>query len=150
MGQAVLLAMAKNLTADVLGRLNIKTAGNNLNEEQRKKLLEKGLIDVAINACVKSPIVEELIFRALPAAFSDKEKKDWIKFGIPSSALFAAAHNIDQDDKPFATDRIPITQFFGGLFYWYLVKEKGLDHSILAHSANNTYVLLALKFEQKL
>lgn len=35
------------------------------------------------------------------------------------------------------TKTVPLSQFMGGLFCWYLMREKGFSHAVLAHSINN-------------
>ncbi|HEV7424713.1 MAG TPA: hypothetical protein VGO21_06045, partial [Candidatus Paceibacterota bacterium] len=33
---------------------------------------------------------------------------------------------------------VPLSQFMGGLLYWYLMRERGYSHAVLAHSINNS------------
>jgi hypothetical protein len=83
------------------------------------------------------PVKEEMASRLLPATVFGKS---W-SVGLLSALVFASAHGLEQ---------IPITQFIGGVFYWYLMRERGLDHAILAHVSNNNMAaianFLALKF----
>lgn len=86
------------------------------------------------------PLIEEVLFRLIPAGFGT----DW-SVGIPATIIFAGVHNIVEVDGKVVLDlkTIPVTQFMGGVFYWYLMKYKGLDHAILAHMQNNLVATIA-------
>ncbi len=142
--EQTLMMAAKEVVSLVFTKLGIEH-GNKAHppEELLQKLKEKP-IEEFLDIAVLGPLAEELVFRATPsgitsAVFNDKNNKAW-GVGITTSAIFAAVHNLkDVDGKTtFVTNSIPITQFMGGIFYWYLIRERGFSHSIMAHSMNNT------------
>ena len=80
--------------------------------------------------CLIGPLTEELVFRG-PAAllnlFEVPTGFYWI-CGIVASLSFAAAHGLEM---------LPVTQFIGGLYYWWLTRERGLPYAIYGHMLNN-------------
>ena len=70
-----------------------------------------------------------------------------MEIGIPLSALFAYAHNIKRDKEGhvlgFDTEFIPLPQFIDGVFYWYLMRERGFSHAWLAHAQKSTMIITA-------
>ena len=78
---------------------------------------------------VYAPLCEEFSFRFAPRAFLGKS---W-KVGVASSLVFGFAHNIHQ---------IPLPQIIDGFYFWYLMKNRGITHSLLAHSVTNTWVII--------
>ncbi|MDB5036961.1 MAG: hypothetical protein JWQ35_489 [Bacteriovoracaceae bacterium] len=76
-----------------------------------------------------APLTEEFSFRLIPRTLFGKS---W-RVGVASSLIFGFAHNIHQ---------IPLPQIIGGFYFWYLLKNRGLTHSILAHSITGTWVII--------
>lgn len=88
------------------------------------------------------PAGEEFGFRLGPSAnFADFSSSTRWDVGIPSSIVFALMHNLIKDNETkgfkFTKESIPITQFFGGLFYWKIFRERGYWHSVVAHGVSN-------------
>ncbi len=91
---------------------------------------------------VKAPIIEELLFRALPGAIS---KTWWM--GVPSSLAFGIIHNFYREKGRMKFSRtIPVPQIYGGLYFWWLQRHRGFSHSILAHSTQNLLLPAALLY----
>ena len=145
--QAAFEVAAETVAITLLGRLGIKTEQiGNAGEQMLTQRLKKSPIETTIEAAVIMPILEELFFRQLPQyalkksderdAAQGKNKSLRMDVGIPLSAIFATGHNFTS--KGFSTDYIPLPQFTGALFYWYLIRRRGLNHSILAHVEQNT------------
>jgi len=84
-----------------------------------------------------APAGEETLFRLLPVLiFGDS----WTT-GVLSSAVNANEHKISRGSDYKLTD-LPLKEFFGAVYYWYLIKERGFSHSVIAHMANNNMVLI--------
>lgn len=92
---------------------------------------------------VYAPIIEEAMFRLVPASLFGKR---W-SIGLISSLVFAGAHNIG--DNGLELSKIPASQFLGGVLYWYFMKERGLDHAVFAHAANNNILAVASFLAQR-
>ena len=95
------------------------------------------------------------IFHLLPSKIIDQFSKDkkshWWEVGILVSLLFGFAHNLDFDEGGLKFQKaMPLSQFMGGLFYWYLMRERGFSHAVLAHSTHNATVLAIGKLLYKI
>ncbi len=103
---------------------------------------------------VQAPLLEEMLYRYLPSLLMDDHDADmgrllpganrrkdmhW-KAGTVSAACFASQHCFD--GYRFVPS-LPLQQFLGGLYLWYLVRERGVDHAILAHSSYNACAQVA-------
>lgn len=97
----------------------------------------------AASAIIVAPIIEEVLFRAIPSAVINKiypkgvGKSMW-SVGIPISYLFARAHRGEALDG--GRDFIPVSQFVSGCFFWYLMRNRGFMHNLTAHAAHNALV----------
>jgi len=135
-----LLMVAKVLAVSIFKKLKIEHGNKTLSEKELIDYLKAKPIELIIEGGVLLPVVEEAIFRALPSSLIDNKNKShrW-DIGIPTSLIFALAHNIgvDEFEELEFKKSVPIAQFMGGLFYWYLMREKGYSHAVLAHSMNN-------------
>ena len=135
-----LMMGAKYIANAIFEKLKIEHGNQSLSDEKMIEYLKDKPINGLLKAGVLGPIIEEALFRALPAGFIDKnDKRSRWEIGIPTSLLFALAHNFKEEESgelQFAKS-IPISQFMGGLFYWYLMREKGYSHATMAHSMNN-------------
>ncbi len=136
-----LVASAKLLAKFILRKLKIEHGNKSLSEEKILKYLKEKPIESLIEIGFLGPVFEESVFRALPSGFIDSKDKScrW-DVGIPVSAIFALVHNFDKNEfgNLKFEKSIPLSQFMGGLFYWYLMREKGYSHAVLAHLMNNT------------
>ncbi len=116
----------------------------NANTEQVSDMLKSKPFQTFFSETLLKPVTEEGLFRLFPAILlkewfgSDfnfgKGPSAWL-VGIPVTFLFAAQHNVTNEG--FDTEHIPLSQFMGGLFLWHLMRTKGIDHAVLAHSAYN-------------
>lgn len=106
------------------------------------------------------PIIEEPIYRAVPAYVLNKFEKNETPLrdvmtgagglgmtrrealvGVVTAGLFALSHNVTAygvDTRP-----IPVSQFLLGCETWYLQRKGGLPGAVVAHGVNN------YKFMQK-
>lgn len=111
----------------------------------------------AMPAVILMPIIEEIFFRAVPSEvlagrkYRGSKEKRW-EMGIPVSILFALAHNLEKDKLTDSMklasfgEKIPLGQFIGGLFFWYLMREKGLSHAVIAHQVQNAEIIGIAEF----
>lgn len=135
-----LVMIAKTISTTVMNRLEIENGNKSLTDEDLVKYLKDKPLEGLLKITVLGPVFEEMIYRFFPDAFIGANNKSlsW-DVGIPTSLIFALAHNhyVDEvGDLKFAKS-IPLTEFMGGLFYWYLMRKKGFDHAVLAHTINN-------------
>jgi len=97
-------------------------------------------------------LIEEAVFRLIPSEYlagrvgKGSREKRW-DIGIPMSAIFALGHNIQRKNSSDILPRftsfkefVPFSHFMSGVFYWYLIREKGYNHAFLAHAAHNAEV----------
>lgn len=117
------------------------------NEEPILKALEENKSKTIINATLITPLFEELGFRLWFNAFLPNDNKNYWELGIPVSIFFAYLHNFKDtqyDDIEFDSQYIPIPQFIMGCLFWYLIRQRGINHSILSHVQNNVVALTIL------
>ncbi len=90
---------------------------------------------------IAAPIKEEFVYRNIPSyIIKDPSRVRW-DAGLVSSLLFAYRHNFyrGKDKKiNFAKDKIPLYQFTGGLFNWWIMRKRGYLHAVTAHATTNT------------
>ncbi len=155
--QTALLALGNVVSIAVFKKLGYKV-GNAGTDQEYKRIqndLREKPIETFMTAAVIFPTFEELLFRGIPQAIlarsdeareqrGEKRSLRW-DVGIPLSAVFAGIHNFTE--KGFSTDTIPLPQFLGGVFLWYLTRERGFDHAVLAHAENNTIALSKMLLE---
>ncbi len=153
-GETELLFIGSGLLQTALERYSGKKFGN-ANADEFTRRSQASPISFALLGSVISPIIEEISFRLYPALILDDKENDtssrvieeisadikW-KIGLTTSVLFALAHNIKQtpDGKLTFGEHIPLGLFLKGLYYWYLMRKRGVDHSIVAHVTNNATV----------
>ncbi len=150
-GESGLLFIGKALSVAVLGKLSGKEVGNANGKSFKERNLSTILASDVVN-----PAIEEFMFRILPAYCVDTyeiehnqsermddivQKTRW-KMGIATSVLFALAHNITRDEKGrlVIASHIPLPQFLGGVYNWYVMRTRGMDHAVIAHMTNNVAV----------
>jgi len=161
--QATVLMLAEHIALPVLESVT-KRFGvdlvNRKNDAEAFKLVDEYPVLGTLLTTGVGPLIEELIFReGLPKGLEkllkplrpkDEDDLNW-KLGIPLAVLFALIHNVDSDQKEekvtlkIQTDTIPLGQFLGGVFLWYLRRKKGFDHALLGHAVHNTTYLLLEK-----
>lgn len=135
-----LMMGAKYIANAIFEKLKIEHGNKSLRDEEIIEYLKDKPISGLLMVGALGPVIEEALFRALPTGFIDKnDKRSRWEIGIPTSLLFALTHNLKKEESGELqfTKSIPISQFMGGLFYWYLMREKGYIHATMAHSMNN-------------
>lgn len=147
-GQTTLINVAEVIFATLMKMKGIETGNEGWQslvyqfERDPKKTIEAAVIHI--------PALEEALFRLGPDLLlinKDPSKKYWLSAGLPSAALFGLAHNLVRDKNNafrLGREKIPLPQFFSGLLFWYLMREKGFSHPLLAHASNNGLVSLLL------
>jgi len=137
-----LMMLAKKTANEIFEKLEIDHGNKGITQEDLIKYLKEKPLTTLFRSGILHPILEEAIFRALPVdKLIDKtdRRKRW-DIGIPVSALFAFSHNFRNGENFGDLElykSVPVSQFMGGLFYWYLMREKGFSHATMAHSMNN-------------
>jgi membrane protease YdiL (CAAX protease family) len=141
-----LWAGARLLTQEVLNHCGVDSSQLTQHPSQKLYLetLRSKPIETLLMTCVAAPILEEVVFRALPSSLLDQRGEHGLSWsaGIPISLMFTLAHNIVPDkSKPlnlsFDASSISIPTFAAGLVFWYLQRTAGVDAAIVAHMANN-------------
>jgi membrane protease YdiL (CAAX protease family) len=123
----------------ILKNSGLEKVGNS-SDKEIERMLNDSPVEIFIKGCVVAPIFEEMLFRGIPSEIlkeaegGDNKEIRW-DVGIPLSIVFAGIHNFNKDG--FDLKYLPLNQFLGGCFMWYLVRKRGLSHSILAHSSHN-------------
>jgi hypothetical protein len=149
-----LMLIGENLANKVLRKLGLEPT-RPLSEKEWQRILENTSIEDIIEAVLLAPGVEETLFRLIPSKFIDmltKDKKShrW-EIGIPVSILFALCHKLGEIEEELKSKKtIPLSQFMGGVFLWYLMRERGFSHAVLAHSIHNATVLAIAKLLYKI
>lgn len=147
------------LAQEVFAALKIKHTPDLLESDYGKHLLNNPALFFSM-AAVQAPLFEETLFRLIPseaAALIKKnpeplgEKSELWKVGIPISAIFALGHNFQPSDEGRMkyVNSVPLAHFMMGLFFWHLMREKGFNHAVLAHSYNNTLAFAVAQFFHK-
>ena len=131
---------ARYIADAIFEKLKIEHGNQSLSDEEIIEYLRDKPISGLLEVGVLGPIIEEALLRALPSGFIDKnDKRTRWEIGIPTSLLFALFHNLKRENSGELqfVKSVPIGQFMEGLFYWYLMREKGFSHATMAHSINN-------------
>lgn len=144
--ESALFTLAKIVSTPIVKGLKIPVGNAGFDQKKLKEFMEKPFYQSLLLVGGAVPLIEEAIFRALPQLIVRNGSKDSVwEIGVPVSAIFALVHNFKTDEATgksvFATDKIPLYQFIGGLFFWKMMREKGFPHAVLAHSTVNSSVL---------
>ena len=144
------MTLAQMISIPVIRKYNIPIGSTGMGKEDYEYLMSKPINEILLDAAVASPILEETLFRAIPSFVASGlgAKGNVWEVGIPTSAVFALVHNIGINEdykKELNMEKMPLYQFAGGLFYWYLMRERGFTHSVVAHSANNAVAMTVAK-----
>lgn len=125
--EQILMMIAESVVNAVFKELGMRVGNQSLSAEKLVEYLRDKPIIGLIKLGVLGPAIEEALFRALPDGFIDKNdrRRRW-DIGIPTSILFALSHNLKREDSGELrfVESVPISQFMGGLFYWYLMRER--------------------------
>jgi membrane protease YdiL (CAAX protease family) len=97
----------------------------------------KQILLAAGSLMVDAPVSEEAIFRLVPSATANALglKGNIWEVGAGTSAAFASTHGFKNKDGDIT---LPIPQFTLGMFTWWLQRNRGYTHAVLAHSINNS------------
>lgn len=153
--EQTLMMIAKKSAHIALGHIGIENGNKNITPDELVKYLRDKPISTIFEMGIAIPVLEEYAIRFLPSEIIAGPSKGhrW-DVGIPMSALFALSHNLilkkEEEHWKFRIGKtIPLTQFMGGMFYWYLMRERGFEHAALAHSMNNggSFAIGALLFK---
>lgn len=138
--ETALMEVSSVIASKILDGVDLPHGNQSITDTQAKDLLSKFDLKLITLDTVLLPIIEETVFRLYPSALLGKGGGNHWDVGIPTSALFALIHNFNQKDKIRLQfqNSIPISEFIGGLFYWYLVRERGFPHSVFAHTLGNS------------
>lgn len=118
--------------------------GSRVNEEDVRLLGRASLGGILEAACIPATALE--IVRWTSNAFLPKEIADSPQTNFIQAALFALVANVKNIKDPetgsvdphyFIGGKLPLYQFAEAYFFWNILREKGLPHSIFAHSLNN-------------
>ena len=73
--------------------------------------------------------------------------------GIASSYVFGKLHQINSlDNKPkdlFNPNRIPVTQYASGTFYWMLARRRGFGHALIGHMTHNGVAVASIEVNEQ-
>lgn len=122
--------------------------------QYRRQMRSNPLVTLAM-VTVVGPVTEETVMRYLPSVVSDIVNREgnpdyfalqpenphqmhW-KTGSVMALLFALLHYVGKENA----SGIPLTQFLGGLQYWYLMRTRGFQNAALAHGVNNATAVVA-------
>lgn len=139
-----MMILGKVLVNKVMQNMGIKSGNQSIDREAFMKSLQNFSVADMMGKGVLGPAAEEYLLRLLPShLIANSEGNAW-RFGIPLALLFAGSHDIQirGDSKNLLlVNALPLNIFLGGCFYWYLMREKGFNHAVLAHSENNLFSL---------
>ncbi len=132
------------IIGEILSELTMRALGiqrgHREDPEDLVRLLTEERWKAILAMVVVGPFFEEASFRLFPSLVIGKKGKRW-EVGVPISVIFALAHNLQKDKVSggikFNKEFIPLPQFLAGIYYWYLVRERGFSHAVLAHATNN-------------
>ena len=122
-------------SAPVLMKLKFPI-GTAMSSEDEKELLENPKDALRILA-VEAPIKEELRYRLKPSLLYGA---NW-DVGVASSLLFALDHLKKPDGG--IERKLPFFQLVEGLYFWQLMRKRGIHHSVVAHATINGILAIA-------
>ena len=138
--EASLFTTAQIISTPLIKALKLPV-GRASSAETEKMLREKPFTSLLLIAGVAPPI-EEALFRLLPSyLIAGKNNGQRWDVGVPASAIFALVHSLKFEDGQLLEKKIPLYQFTGGLFFWYLMRERGYTHTTLGHSTVNAIAI---------
>ena len=151
MKQSLIYTAAQIAVFPLVGKVTKLPLGKSISPETRDRL-RKNPLGTLIRG-FEAPIMEEAVYRQIPSLIVDlttnNAKGDFWQVGVPMAAIFAARHNLKLETMQFNIEKIPLPQFVGGLFYWYLMRERGFAHASLAHITHNTIInILGISFSR--
>lgn len=138
------------------GFKNIPTI-DDLRENIKEQSKIQKIFEMVVDGVIIAPYIEEGLFRFFPSEVLvgrkgiNSRKRRW-DVGIPVALLFALSHNIKRDyiqnklEVLSFEKQIPLPQFISGIFYWYMMREKGFSHAVFAHRSTNAdaYIIAEL------
>jgi membrane protease YdiL (CAAX protease family) len=99
----------------------------------------------ALMLSIPIPISEEFVFRYLPTAIAEQDANTTsLEVIFISVVCFAYFHNMNFKKIEFEYDSIPLPQLFGGIGFYALFKNFGIEYAVFAHILLNSMVALPL------
>jgi len=97
----------------------------------------RDVFKIMSSVAISGPALEESIYRLVPSSIAnafDAHGNAW-GLGTATSTAFALAHGIKNKDGDMV---LPVPQLGLGMFAWWLQRNRGYTHALLAHSIVNT------------
>lgn len=144
-----LMNMAEGIASEVARYLNIPSGGGYAQSEEFAEKLKNFSWKDFFRGTVVAGLVEEAIFRLQPSIELDTEQlqqqddpnyreRYWGR-GVYEAGVFAIAHNFYfENGKLRFAKTVPIEQFIAGIYFWYVMRERGFSHAAFSHAFNNT------------
>lgn len=148
--EAVVFTTAKLFTRQTLKSIGVPITPTS---DRNKDLVLTKPIQAFAEAVVIGPPIEEALFRFLPSWIISRWTNDtaW-GAGVPISLAFAYIHNL-QEVEPnkfrFLKDKLPISHFMAGLYFWKVMREKGFSHAATAHGVGNFVAMMTMRIFNK-
>lgn len=123
------------LFTSALDKLRIPNGNKAVDVSMILKELKADQATLFFDMVIRDPLVEEFIFRALPSrTIAETDDSCRWDIGLPVSFIFALLHC--RSETGFKSS-VPLQQFMGGLYCWYLMRTKGFLHAFFAHAMMN-------------
>jgi Type II CAAX prenyl endopeptidase Rce1-like len=97
-----------------------------------------------IHSTLTMPVIEEMVFRLVPASLFNEERLPNIKLhwdtGLVANSVFSIMHNFGSPQPgkfTFTIDSLPLEQFILGAYCWYAQRTGGFIHAAGAHILYN-------------
>jgi len=151
--EQLFMTAATNFGEYILDKIGLPIGGSAQNAAMIKETIRKP--GGPFMAIVPGPIIEELLNRALPGFIASEilglKKGSLWEIGIPTSLFFALGHNLEKDffgKVHLNLERIPLMHFISGMYFWFLMRNRGIEHAMLAHIENNAIGVAYMKLFQ--
>lgn len=142
LGESVLFTFAQHIIGNGLDAADVPTGGHAYTQDHALDEAERNAVWDTCKKNAVIPLIEEAIFRLIPAAITDDDDMAWAH-GMTANVFFSLIHNFDQDENGdylayYAS--VPALQFILGSYCWYLMKTRGFSHAVAAHCVYNMLI----------
>ena len=149
--EAVVFTVAKLFTRQTLISMGVPITPTSDND---KDLVLNKPIQAFAEAVVLTPPTEEALFRLLPSLVISRWTNEtaW-GVGVPISLAFAYTHNFQEVEPKkyeFLKEKLPISHFMSGLYFWMMMRERGFSHATTAHGVGNFTGMMTMRISDKL